>query len=464
MRTDYTSSNFFRYFSIASFIGILLAAVALTELSRKSAIKTIVELGEHKNTMIAKTALNAVKPSLVEYFAKALIHEKNEPELLAALEVLQEGIQATMRGTSVVRIKVYKPDGRVAYSTKTSQIGKDGSENTAFISAMQGEITSKLIYRGTFNIFDEEGESDNLIQTYIPVYAPRKIKPVGVFELYTDVNPLINDIERTTFQVVIGATAILLILYIFLAWIVHNADKLIKQQQAALLARGNTLELLSARLLTEDEKERKRIAEILHENIAQSLVAIKLHIEAGCSAANSTSSEKSANSHLCMDFAEKILAEVRLAIQKIRAMAMELRPPGLEDIGLLATVSWLCRELASIYPQIHVHEKYDVDEHQIPKPLKIIIFRVLQEVIGTIGKQGVSADVAIRLGIADSSLELVIEGNALAYHSPKQAEALGQCGDISLASIRQRVELSGGTFSMESNQLDGTVYRMAWDI
>ena len=59
---------------------------------------------------------------------------------------------------------------KVVYSTKEKQIGDDARQNQAYISAMQGRITSTLRYRDTFNIFDQATEEDNLIQTYIPIY------------------------------------------------------------------------------------------------------------------------------------------------------------------------------------------------------------------------------------------------------------------------------------------------------
>lgn len=162
-------------------------------------------------------------------------------------------------------------------------------------------------------------------------------------------------------------------------------------------------------------------------------------------------------------FAGKILTEIQSVIREVRAMAMELRPPSLDDMGLLTTINWLCREFESIYPEIHVDEVFAVDEQQIPKPLKVIIFRVLQEIMGGISKQGLPADISIKLKKADSSLELEVEDNSLDYHALTQIDANGQYWDASLASIMHRVVLSGGLFNMGSNKQGGTVYRMAWD-
>jgi glucose-6-phosphate-specific signal transduction histidine kinase len=67
------------------------------------------------------------------------------------------------------------------------------------------------------------------------------------------------------------------------------------------------------------------------------------------------------------------------------SLSKELRPPSLDDIGLLATIGWLCREVESICPEIHVDKEFLVNEDQIPKLLKIVIYRILQEILGDIG-------------------------------------------------------------------------------
>lgn len=453
-----------RYFSIASLIGILVAAIALTELYRYTSIKTIIELGEQKNIVIAKTALIALNPDLINFLQQVSGNSDNTNVEQAKHTLLHNAVQTIMQGTSVVRIKIYNQKGLVAYSTKASQVGQDGSHNKAFIVAMDGQVTSKLIYRGTFNIFDTGTEEDNLIQTYIPVHTPLTAEPLGVFEVYTDVNSLVNEIERTSFLLIMGVIAILLVLYSFLWMIVHNADKTIKQQQNIILARRNALELLSAQLLTSDEKERKKMAERLHEGIAQSLVAVKLLIEGSCLACGKIAKEDKISTDVCTAGLEKVIPELQSVIQDVRTFAMELRPPSLDDIGLLATISWLCREFESIYPNIQVEKSFGINEQQIPTPLKVVVYRILQEVFGSIGNRGLADEVSIRLRKSANNMEFEIEDNALAFHPVALATDAGQYEETSMPSVRERVLLSGGSFDMGSNQHGGTIYHAVWEI
>ena len=454
--------TFSRSFAITSLISILVTALFLGGLFRSTSIAAIVTIGEQKNVVIAKTALNSIKPKLVEFLGHSSANNYRNEAISNFRQALDESVNATMSGTTVVRIKVYDRQGTVAYSTKTSQIGMDARENAAFLSAMDGNTTSKLIYRGTFNIFDKESEEDNLIQTYIPIYTSATPEPLGVFEIYTDVNPLVTAIERNFFMIMVGVVLILLLLYSYLRMIVSNADKIITEQQETILARRNALELLSAQLLTADERERKKISEKLHEGIAQSLVAIKLHVENHCKASEKNKVIMSSPDISCTSFSEKIIPELQSAIHDVRSLAMELHPPSLDDIGLLATIGWICQEFESIYPDIDVEKVFKISESQIPPPLKVVIYRVIQQILCAIGKQSYADKILIRLSKSADRVELQIEDNGLAFHPVETKKIDTYNKDPWKASINERVLLSGGTFNLKSNLQGGTVYQANW--
>lgn len=454
--------TFSRSFAITSLISLLVTALALGGLFRHTSIATIVTIGEQKNVVIAKTALNSIKPQLIEFLGHSSGKSHQNKLVSNFRQALDASVKATMSGTTVVRIKVYSPQGTVAYSTKPSQIGMDARENTAFLSAMDGDTTSKLIHRGTFNIFDKHSEEDNLIQTYIPIYASASPEPLGVFELYTDVNPLVTAIERDFFMIIVGVVSILLLLYSYLRMIVNKAERIITSQQETILARRNVLEILSAQLLTTDERERKKISEKLHEGIAQSLVAIKLYIENHCKASEKNTDVMCNHDLNCTKFSDNVIPELQSAIHDVRTMAMELRPPSLDDIGLLATIGWICQEFESINPGIDVDQVFRITESQVPPPLKVVIYRVIQEILSDIGKQSHADKISIKLAKSTDGIELQIEDNGLAFH-PLQIEHDDTYNEEPWrASINERVLLSGGTFNLKSNLQGGTIYQAIW--
>jgi hypothetical protein len=160
-----------RFYSVASFLAVLATALLVGLFYRQVAIQGLMKLAERNNLALARTALNSVKPELIDYMNSVaelgfanISHQLPPPELAAAIRTL-------MHDNSVVRIKIYNQHGMVAFSTKTSQIGSDQRNNPGFVSAINGEVADALVYHDTLNSLDKETEEDNLMQTYIPIRA-----------------------------------------------------------------------------------------------------------------------------------------------------------------------------------------------------------------------------------------------------------------------------------------------------
>ena len=109
------------------------------------------------------------------------------------------------------------------------------------------------------------------------------------------------------------------------------------------------LRALSSQLLTAQESERKRIAMELHDGIGQMLTAIKFKVE---SILQEKGTGKAKEKSL-----EAIIPMVRESVDEVRRMQMDLRPSTLDDLGVLATLGWFCREYQKIYSHIHIEKE-----------------------------------------------------------------------------------------------------------
>jgi len=107
-----------------------------------------------------------------------------------ATAMLREAVVAQMRGTNVVKVKLYDLDGRTVFSTDTRQIGTDGSKNGGFLSARGGVPASELVHREKFSAFDQELEQRDMLSSYIGLRQAPNAAVEGVFEIYTDVTDL----------------------------------------------------------------------------------------------------------------------------------------------------------------------------------------------------------------------------------------------------------------------------------
>lgn len=439
------------YFVITSLATILAVGALVTLSYRRVAITTITELGEDINLTVAQIALHAIKPELLAYLEEVA---DTDPGALREAEVpaaLRSEVDSLLRETAVIRIKIYNRLGVVVYSTRPEQIGRVQEGNEGFRTAMGGDVASKLIYRDRFNIFDKETSEDNLIQSYVPV-RDRDLTPVvGVFEVYVDVNRLVRLSERAQVTIVPVILGLFLLLFVVLVAIVWRAEILINRQAGIIRERTRTLETLSAQLLSAQEDEKRRIATALHEDIGQSLGAAKMHVEGLCLASEKGKSDPEAMRGLVSLF--------QGLIRDTRGLAMRLRPLSLDEFGLVETLSGFIVEFGDLYPKLRVSADLAVEEEEIPRPLKIVVYRIVQDALNNLVSHTEADRVEVHLQHDADTLDLSICENSTIYLAHG---ATDEAAGMVLAAMKERALLSGGEFSMQSGSRGMTCWVASW--
>jgi signal transduction histidine kinase len=253
-----------RYFTITSLIAFILIAFLLGYFFRVLAISDLIAASESKNVALTQTFANFLWPEFSEFVSDANDLSPEELQNHPRTQALYELVQAQMNGLSVVKIKVYDLDGLTVFSTEKAQIGDNKLDNAGYLSARDGVVASELTFRDTFSAFEQTIEDRNVFSSYLPIYGPDG-EIEGIFEVYDDVTPLVQRLEQTQRNIVLGVIVILLGLYLVLFFIVRRADGIIRQQYAALAKNEEELKQARDEALAASRFKSKLLANVSHE-------------------------------------------------------------------------------------------------------------------------------------------------------------------------------------------------------
>jgi PAS domain S-box-containing protein len=213
---------------------------------------------------------------------------------------------------------------------------------------------------------------------------------------------------------------------------------------------------LSVEILNAQEKERKMVAQEIHDSIGSSLAAIKFKVETTLTEVSGSPKTTTAMTSL--------IPIVQGAIDETRRIQMNLRPSILDDLGILATIRWFCRQFESTYSDIRIRQSIKIEEHEVPDSLKTVIFRVLQEGLNNVAKHSKAKVVLLFLRKTGHVIKLVIRDYGQGFDLSKVQSPDGPTHGLGLKSMRERTELSGGSFAIESREGKGTIMRASWPL
>jgi PAS domain S-box-containing protein len=226
----------------------------------------------------------------------------------------------------------------------------------------------------------------------------------------------------------------------------------------ALQKSKEQLQILASQILTAQEGERKRIALEIHDVLGSSLSAIKFKIEHIIQQIYIIPIEQ------VIEGLENLIPVIKESINDVRRIQADLRPPLLDDLGIVATLSWFCRRFETIYSEIKVEQAITIQEKEVPEPLKIVLFRIIQEAMNNISKHAKADWVYIGLQKVDGLIELCIKDNGDGFDPESLSSKDSLKKGLGLSSMKERVEFSGGSFSIDTAKGKGTVIRAVWPL
>ncbi len=210
-------------------------------------------------------------------------------------------------------------------------------------------------------------------------------------------------------------------------------------------------------LSTVEENERKRIARDVHDSLGQTLSAVKFGLENAINKLGDMADDSA------LDALKALVPVTQQSIEEVRRITMDLRPSTLDDLGILATINWFCREFEAIYKDISIQKEIGISEHVIPESIKTVIYRILQESLNNAAKYSSADQVRVCLRKHHHCIELKIIDNGKGFDIEQVLALKASERGFGLASIKERAELSGGSFVLHSELGEGTEIVVAWD-
>lgn len=264
----------FRFFAIVSLFVLALGALALSILYRQSAVQDLMRVEQDKNVALTRSFANTLWPEFSALLGDSATLDSAELRNSPALLELDAALRQQMTGLNIVRVKIYELSGRTLYSSQLDQIGENQAQNAGLQAAAGGEIVNVLTHRDEFNALDGTIENRDVLASYLPLRRVPEAEVEAVFELYSDVTLLLDDIDRVQWRISAGVVLILGMLYAALLSVVLYAQRIIRQQYAeraraelALRRQHNYLTTLHATALS--VLDRRDLDVTLHEILTQ---------------------------------------------------------------------------------------------------------------------------------------------------------------------------------------------------
>lgn len=421
-----------RRFALAGGVVMLFSMLAVG-----SWVTSRIETNVVQNT-VSSTAL------FMDSFVAPLAQELDGTDTLSIgpIRALDELLSGTRLGERVADIRIWKPGGLVAYATDFSLVGKKLPPSAKLEEAFRGHVTGGFADRhGGHQIPAADGP---LLEIYAPIRKDWTGDVIAVAEFYEKAGPLEAALARVRLQSWAAIAAVTVLVGGLLFGIVDRGSRMIEDQRAALSSRVRQLQAMSeenrqlrvraqrasSRVSEVSEKLLRRLSADLHDGPAQLVGLAALRLE---SLKNIAAKKKRDDE---IGELENVLGEV---VHDIRNICQGLSLPELEQMPLprVAEHAITAHERRT---GDHVAGKIAVTRGDAPEPLKICLYRFIQEGLNNAHRHAAGAKI---------SVEVYEEGpllKARVVNGPggKEMEAARMRGGLGLHGLRDRIESLGG--------------------
>lgn len=195
------------------------------------------------------------------------------------------------------------------------------------------------------------------------------------------------------------------------------------------------LQSLSLRLVEVQERERRDIASELHDEVGQLLTGLKMNLEVA----------RVMPQNILQEQLDEALIRVNELLNQVRGLSLNLRPPMLDDLGLLPALLWLIQRYEA-QTGIQVEFKHSDVQGRYATEQETALYRIVQEALTNVARHSQVKAVTVRLWGTQNTLGVQIEDEGKGF----DPAAMLRSGTSGLSGMRERMVLLGGSLTIES--------------
>jgi signal transduction histidine kinase len=359
----------------------------------------------------------------------------------AAVTAVDDVVVGRILSSSIVRVKIWSPDGRVLYSDDAAEIGRRyalSEEQRQLLRHGGAQVEVSDLSRPENALDRSQGR---LIEAYTRIRTPSGT-PV-LFEIYQRFGSVTAEARRLLKALappILGAIGLILIVQVPLFWSLTRRLQRSHEQREGLLANA----------VTSSRRERRRVAAYLHDGPVQELAGLAFSLAPVADSAETRGAGADAT------VVRNVIDRLRATVRDLRALLVDLHPPTLAAAGLEAAIRDLVSPLAARGTDVHL--RVDGDD-RLDSDTQALVYRVAQEAVRNVIAYADPTVVTVEVDVVDSTARLLVVDDGRGF-APAVRERRRTEGHLGLSLVEELALQAGGSLTIDSREGAGTRVRL----
>jgi signal transduction histidine kinase len=359
----------------------------------------------------------------------------------SAVRAVDDVVVARVLSNSIVRVKIWSPEGRVLYSDESAEIGGRyalDADQHRLLREGGSEVEVTDLSRPENALDRQEGR---LLEAYTRIRTPSGT-PL-LFEIYQPLDAVDADARRLVRALappILGAIGLIVLVQVPLFWSLMRRLQRSHEQREGLLANA----------VTSSRRERRRVASYLHDGPVQELAGLAFSLAPVADGAATRGENGDAA------VVRTVIDRLRGTVRDLRALLVDLHPPTLATAGLDAALGDLVSPLSARGTKVELRvegaERLDPDT-------QALVYRVAQEAVRNVIAYADATVVSVEVDVADSTARLLVADDGRGFGPETRERRRGE-GHLGLSLVEDLAEQAGGSLKVDSREGAGTSVRL----